>query len=242
MNYKIFEQIGLNNKEIKVYLSALELGESTVYPISKKADIKRTYCYDILDDLQKKSLVFYIEKNGRRRYIAEDPKKIKEMLKTRLSDFEAVLPNLTTIYNQAPQKPKIRYFEGKEEVISIYEILLKTKEISAIASPAKIYEYIGDYFEGFSGKLHAKNTKIKELITFNSPVVGYLKWYKKPNQEFRILPKEMKISTDMILFDNKLAMISFGKKIHAVLIEDSAIVETQKAMFDVIWNASKSTK
>ena len=62
---EILKEIVLSDKEAKVYLSVLELGESTVLPISKKSEYKRTYCYDILSDLVEKNLVSYVVKKGK---------------------------------------------------------------------------------------------------------------------------------------------------------------------------------
>lgn len=232
---KILKEVGLNDREIKVYLTTLELGQSTVLPISKKSGIKRTYCYDILDDLKKKSLVTYFEKNNRRRYVAEDPKKIEEMLKTRLRSFSDILPELRSIYNQSGEKPKVRYFEGKGGVIQVYQELAKSKRFDAIAFPQDIYQNLGQDFEALSKKMLSDKIKVRELVTIEGAKAEYILHYKKPFQEARLLPKEIKISTDMIIYENKLAMISYEGDIHAVVIESSSIVDTQKALFEIIW-------
>ena len=229
------QSFGLNEHESAVYLAALELGESTVLPIAKKAGIKRTYCYDILADLQKKQLISFFEKNNRRRYVAEKPEKIEEILHEKLKNFKNILPELKSIYNRAPEKPKIRYFDGENGIISIYEMLLKTKEFDAIASPADIYKRIGEYFNEYEKKQRQRNIKIRELITADGVEAEYIKAYQKPRQEARVLPENVKIATDMIIFENKLAMISYVGEMHAVLIESSAIIETQKALFEIIW-------
>jgi sugar-specific transcriptional regulator TrmB len=242
MFIKILEQIGLNDREIKVYLATLELGESTVLPISKKSGIKRTYCYDILDDLKKKNLVSYYEKNGRRRYLAEDPQIIEDLLKNRLREFDSILPDLRAIYNKSVEKPKMRYFEGKEGIISIYNEILKTrpKTLDAIGSLDKIENYLGDYFKEYLKKIAANKTQSRDLVTENSYAFSKSTLLKSDLQQVRILPASNPISTDMMIFDNKLVMISYGDDVHAVVIESSAIVASQKAMFEIIWNVSNT--
>jgi len=238
--HEILAQIGLDKLETDVYLATLELGESTVLPIAKKAGIKRTYCYDILAELQQKNLVTYFEKNGRRRYIAEDPARISQMMLERLKEFNALLPELKSIQNSSTVKPKIRFYEGKEGVISVYEnFFLNAKEIFALASPNHIYKYIGDYFGEYSAKILAKKVKVRELVTPDGASASYLASFQKPFQEARVLPKSVKLSTDMVIFDNKLAMISYANEIHAVVIESSSIVEAQKTLFELIWEISK---
>lgn len=237
--HQILKQFGLNTNEVAVYLATLELGESTVLPISKKSGIKRTYCYDILSDLEKKGLVTYFEKNNRRRYIAENPVKLGEILHKRLKEFNEILPELKSIYNQSGAKPKVRFYEGKDGIISIYEEMLKTKKICyAIASPNQITEYLGSFFKEFVKKTLVKKIQIRELITPDGATAEYLTGYKKPLQEARVLPQGIKFNTDMIMFDEKLAMISYGPELHGVVIESSSIVETQRTLFEIIWGKS----
>lgn len=235
----ILKNIGLDEKQSKVYLATLELGESTVLPIAKKAGIKRTYCYDILDELKKLGMVDYVEKNNRRKYFAEDPKKIEKKVKTRLSELQAILPDLQAIYNIEGEKPKVRYFEGKEGLIEVYEMNTKAKELLAIGSPKHIYKYLPDYFDKHVAENFKQKMKVRELITRDGVDAPYLKKCINPYQEYRVLPDWVKISTDLMIFENKLAMISYGTQVHAVVIESTAIVKMQKMMFEMLWEASK---
>lgn len=229
------KSIGLNYREIQVYLATLELGSSTVTPISKKSGFKRTYCYDILEDLKKQSLVNYVEKNGRRHYFAEDPKKIEDRLSDNLTGFQALLPELRSIYNNPAEKPKIRYYEGKEGIVSIYQELLKVSSFDAIASPMHVVSGLGYFFAEYTKKQLARKVKVREIITEDGLKADYINHYQKPLQEARLLPHGTTLSTDMIIYENKLAMISYTNNLHAVVIESSSIVETQKILFEIIW-------
>ncbi len=235
----ILKNIGLDEKQSKVYIAVLELGESTVLPIAKKANIKRTYCYDVLDELQKLGMVLYVEKNNRRRYFAEDPKKIENHEKAKLHDLQDVIPDLRAIYSTEREKPRVRYFEGKEGLIEVYEMNTKAKELLAIGSPKYIYKYLPDYFEKHAIKNFTNKMRVRELITKDSIDAPYLKKQAEPYQQYRILPDWVKISTDTMIFENKLVLISYGIQVHAVVIESQAIVAAQKMMFEMLWKASK---
>lgn len=237
------QSIGLNDREAKVYLATLELGESTVLPISKKSGIKRTYCYDILSHLIDKNLVSYYEKNHRRRYLTQDPEKITKTLENRVESFNSILPDLKLIFNRSATKPKIRFFEGVEGVKDIYRELLKVDEVLAIASPKHIEANLGDFFEQFSSKMIEKKVIARELITKDGASARYIQKFDNQFEQARFLPDDVQIKTDMIFYGDKLAMISYGSDIHAVVIESSSIVETQKMMFEIIWqNAERIGK
>lgn len=236
------QEIGLDDKEIAVYLATLELGESTVLPISKKANLKRTYCYDILASLTNKKLVYFMEKNNRRRYVAEDPRKLEEILKNRLRNFESILPELKSIYNFSGNKPKVRFYEGKSGMIEVYETISRVKAFDAIASPEHLVEGLGSYFKAFSAKVLQKKVKIRELVTSDGENVDYIKKYKKSYQEARLLPEGIKLDTDTIIFENCLALISYSEELHAVVIESSSIVDSFKVYFELLWKQSKIIK
>ncbi|MEK7184279.1 MAG: helix-turn-helix domain-containing protein [Patescibacteria group bacterium] len=233
----ILLQAGFDAREAKVYVALLELGESTVLPLSKKAGIKRTYCYDILASLQEKGLVSFIPRNGRRRYSAEPPETIKALLKQRLDTFSEGLSELKSIYNKSDTKPVVRFYEGVEGIKSVYEQLISVKSFDAISSPDQLYRYLGDYFEDFAKRAIQKKERIRELIAGPIPEVSYLQEYEGSERwQWKKLPETVSITTDILLFENKLVMISYGKQLHAIVLEGSAIVDTHKQLFELLWN------
>ena len=237
----ILKNVGLNEREIRVYLATLELSESTVFPISKKANIKRTYCYDILENLQIKGLVSFFEKNNRRRYTAENPSKIAENLKNNLDDFRAILPDLRAIYNRSPKKPRVRYFEGTEGIITLYNEVLKDKpkEFLAISSPYMIERKIGDFFSEYLKKVAEIKMHSRDLITKNDLQKSHFSRLLNPKfQKVKILPVDIKMSTDTMIYENKIVMISYNNDIHAVVIESEEISASQKMIFEVLWQIS----
>src|SRR5438105_1087850 len=151
---KILKEIGLSEKEAEVYLSLLELGASTVLPIAKKSGFNRTYCYEILSSLMEKNLISFIIKNGRRRYKAEDPKKITHKINNNLILYQSILPQVSSLYNNnIGGKPKISYYEGNKEIFVFYEQMIGTKQIDAIGSPVHIDKYIGSYLKKILDKI-----------------------------------------------------------------------------------------
>ncbi len=54
---KKLEEIGLNEKEAKVYIATLELGEGSASEIAKKSEVNRATTYFILEKLIKMGLV-----------------------------------------------------------------------------------------------------------------------------------------------------------------------------------------
>lgn len=235
----ILRNTGLKKKEARVYLATLELGESTVLPISRKSGIQRTYCYDILDSLSKKGLVSFVEKRGRRRYIATDPTNIKSELEKRKKQFGSSLPQLLSLYKKSSHKPKVRYYEGHNGIETIHKEILREADRVLIISTMK--EWIKEFpdYEEYVYNQVKRGIKISELTHYHKEVKDYTKYYQEPKQKLRHLPKKIKLSNDIFIWGNKVALISYAKELIAIVIESKQISNTHKQIFQVLWDMSK---
>jgi len=115
------KKIGLNKNEIKVYLSALELGEATTTRLSQKSKVKRTTVYLVTDSLKGKGLISSVKRAGRTLFFSEDPRKIVGQLEDKKEAILRVMPELLSLTNLIDKKPVIRYFEGKEGIKEVFK-------------------------------------------------------------------------------------------------------------------------
>ena len=83
---KVLKNLGLNDKEIKIYLACLRLGPSPVRKIAQESGVNRGTAYDILRSLIKLGLVSYYHKDKNQYFIAENPEKLKEALDQKRKD------------------------------------------------------------------------------------------------------------------------------------------------------------
>src|SRR4030042_5728303 len=93
------QEIGLTEKEAKIYLAAWELGETTIQRIAKKSGVKRATIYRIAEELKKKGLVVSYKKRSGTVYFAESPKKLNEKIQARANLMANILPNMLAITN-----------------------------------------------------------------------------------------------------------------------------------------------
>ncbi|MFA5926743.1 MAG: helix-turn-helix domain-containing protein [Patescibacteria group bacterium] len=235
----ILNEIGLLDREIKVYLASLELGESTVLPISKKSGVKRTYCYDILTDLEKKHLMGHIEKGGRRHYAATDPKKINEMIKGYVKDFESILPELSALHKPDKEKPSVMFFEGAEEMEKVYRDIEGAKEICAYGDIEVVERHYKGLPEYIYGRLKSK-VEMRELVPKSDVTKRFKEFYHSHGKELRFLPEKLNFETSTIIYGDKVATISCGETIHGLIVESKPNAETQRKVFDTLWKMSEA--
>lgn len=112
MKYHDLLPYGFSENEAKVYLAALELGESSVERIAKKARQNRTTVYHIIALLRNRGLMSVVRHGKKMVYVAEDPKKIKTGFEDKIRSLDALLPELRSIANAIDHKPRVRFFEG----------------------------------------------------------------------------------------------------------------------------------
>ena len=124
--------MGFSQKEVSVYMALLSLGKGTVSEITRKAGINRTTGYDILNDLLQKRLVSVSGKEPKQEYLAESPDKVIEYLELELEQKQKNLkeaknfvPQLKSIHSVAG-RPKVRFYEGKQGLIDVYEDTLNS--------------------------------------------------------------------------------------------------------------------
>lgn len=238
---KVLEEIGLNEKEAKVYLACLELGSDSVLNIAKKAGIKRPSTYIILDSLTKKGLVAKIPDKKAILYLAEDPQKILTGLDQKRQNLKDILPLLRAIHKGDIEKPQIRFYEGKDEIKKVYEedIYLAKEILFYGVSIKNFIKQFPDTFEK-GEKLFRKNkTKIKEIVSSDLFDQRYAKKYNSsPLRQIIALPEGSKFYADNIIWGNKLAITSL-EKLFMVVIESEDIANTYRTIFDLIWRNLK---
>jgi sugar-specific transcriptional regulator TrmB len=71
----VIQQLGYPPSEVKLYLAALDIGESTITDLSLKVGMPRTSVQTIIEDMHRRGLMNYYLKRRRRYWVAENPEK-----------------------------------------------------------------------------------------------------------------------------------------------------------------------
>ena len=84
----VLKNLGLSDKESKIYLACIELGSSVVSNISKHAGVNRVTTYDILDKLIQKGFVNYLTKNKLKYFNPVKPDLVYKVTKQKAEDLK----------------------------------------------------------------------------------------------------------------------------------------------------------
>lgn len=243
---KELQQLGLSDKESKTYLASLELGSSPVQKIARKSGLKRPTTYFAIESLIKKGLMTSFEKGKKRYFVAESPERLVSLIalqqkKARAleEDLRKVLPGLNDIFNLTGERPKVRFFEGKEGLRAIQDDFLKTEDKNIeniyprddfikVFSEAERKEYVA--------KLRKKKIKVRTIYTSqNKPD----KLVPNPYAERKFAAYEkFPFSADITIYGDKVAIGTFKGKLVGVIIESKEISETLRLVFDLAWKSA----
>ena len=122
---KVLEEFGLSENESVVYQSALNLGETSPFKISKSTGIARTTVYAVLTDLALKGLVELESATGlmkqQTRVRAKNPSVLREILWEKRSNLikqevniVEILPYLKKEYLKDSSNADFQFFPGAE--------------------------------------------------------------------------------------------------------------------------------
>lgn len=243
MLYKQLEDAGLNETEARIYLAALELGETSVSRIATKSGIKRTTVYLSMENLMKKGLMSAIKKDGKINYFAEDPRNLERMMDERKKHISQLIPQLLSFTNLIDRKPSIRYFEGTEGIKEVLKnaLVYAKREICVMYSQS----YTNSLEEKFFSEYYIPE-RIKKRISVRKllPNSENLNDTDKTNPAF--LQQSRFISSDlfhieieiMIYGDNQVSIISFEEQF-ALIIESQKIHASLKSIFETMWSIAK---
>ncbi|MEW5896233.1 MAG: helix-turn-helix domain-containing protein [Nanoarchaeota archaeon] len=242
MDVEKLKQIGLNEKESKVYIELLQAGDSLVSEISDKTKINRSLLYTILSDLANKGIVTYIIKNNVRYYRAAEPTKILSMLKEKEKIFESILPDLTELHKPRTKKPTIEILEGTEGIKTILNDVLRIKqEWFAFNVPGKGPEILGPGVHAFEKERQKERILLRVICVKTKGGIKRGKEFlqmKYTKVRYALKPYESPASN--WVYGDRIVIIFWYKEFpFAVRIIDRNLAESYKNHFKTLWDSSE---
>ncbi len=240
---------GFSDKEAKIYLAALEMGEATISNIASRTHLKRTTVYSIIEDLLHRGLLSVQERRGIKRVSALPPQALVERCKRASALAEQALPGLLEMAYASPLKPRIRFYEGIE---GIKEVILEVNTVTN-TEPGMI-------FTDYSRMPKDVFDLIRKTVPRRRAAKNFLRIIVPPNprnlevqaEEERLHYAQHRVanfpakdfSLELTLFGNtKVGFLSFEKnELFGVIIDSKAIYQTLKNLFLLVWENAKPAK
>jgi sugar-specific transcriptional regulator TrmB len=239
---KYLQDIGLSDKEASVYIALLSVDNDSVLDLASKTKINRTTIYPVLESLAQKGLISEIKIDKKVRFQAEPPERLETYVERRKIQLEEqekrlkdIIPQLRSIYKEDSEKPVVKFYEGREGIISMTEEIFQSKEKGG----TMYMIYPRDLIEGiFSESESARFRKIRlnQNISGKS-IYTYSKGELDPNSylgnRLKIDEKKYPISCDITVYNNKVRIATLGSKLGGMLVYNKDFAQTLISLFEL---------
>jgi sugar-specific transcriptional regulator TrmB len=242
----LLEELGLTKGEIKVYLSLLEIGETTTGKIIDKAQISAGKVYQILEKLIQKGLVGYIVKKKTKYFNAQSPKRILDIihekekaLKTKEKEINKLLPTLIAMQNNTKTTNESKFFSDYKGInTTIFEFLDSLKEgdeINAMGIQTKRNKKYNLMWLKWHKERIKRKIKCKLLFSNNNEYLKELKKmkYTKVKVLKGITPATINVCKD------KTLIFTFQEEPGCLSIRNKDIATSFESFFENLWKLGK---
>jgi sugar-specific transcriptional regulator TrmB len=245
----ILKELGFTDGEIKVYFALFELGETTVGPISKKAEVTHAKVYPILAKLIEKGLVSHVIKEGRKHFSATHPNNLLEFLDNKVRTLEdekirikEIIPSLLAKQKELEKVQYSRVFEGFRGLRALFYELYGTNKEKTEVCVLGLNEVLKRAdFQNFFLFYHEIRIKhnIRLKLILNKSMKNFFNKYYKPTGSYNY-PDQVKFvdvvfPTGVFIFKDHVISIVSEEKVTAFDIKSKQNAERYRKFFYSIW-------
>ncbi len=233
----VLTNLGLQAKESKVYLAALELGTAPASDIALRAKMNRVSTYDILKKLIERGFVSTHIQKKVKYFSATSPDLLRQDFRKKYMDFKEALPDLRRLQGTSSH-PHIRYYEGLEAVKKIYADTLNSRtEILNYADSKSIREFWPTYDEDYVNERVKRRLYLRGISPKDEHGRRVAAENEKKYREIRLVQAgPFSFANEINIYDDKVGIVSFSKnEVMGMIIESPEIANTQRAIFMMAW-------
>jgi hypothetical protein len=229
------------HEEARIYIACLEVWTAPISAIARRTDTKRQTCLYTIKKLIEKWFISSIEKDGNTYYIPENPEILRKNITLQLEKTNIIIPELLSITNTLTQKPRIRFYEGRN-LDKILSELHKETYVRAITNLDMAILHRKEELIRFREERKLNPEIHTQVITYNTQrVQNFLGVFGIPlGDEYRYIKLgDFEIQNDIIILKDKVLILSIPQETSsAIVIEWISFVQTQQAIFETLWRIS----
>ena len=240
------KQLGLTEKETSVYLAMLEIGEDSITEITKASGLKRPTVYLALDRLEILGLTEKIIHGKKKHWKAVHPKRLKELADFRATQISEALPELLAIYREKREKPVVRILEGiagaRTAFQEAYSLLNNKDEGLWFGNITFLVKNFPELLREYNALIRkTKDPHIRELIYGSEESKTWVHEMQNKlskNHHIKYFGAGNKFGfTDQLIVGNTIMSFSFGKEIFVLITESKEIAQTQRGIYELLWQS-----
>ncbi len=239
----ILYNLEIPDMQSEVYLALLKLGEGNYTEIAKKAGIKRTTLYPILEKMEMRGLI----KKGldKKVFIPIMPQQLFEKLQGNNLIFFHSIPQFQDLMKRPEKMAKVKFYNGRKGIQQLFSDDLeafknKKDKIFRSVSGASFYAFDAEFRDHYAKE--RQKTGVETRLIVSDDLREYVKKYKIQfsMQKVKFLPATLGSITGRIAASpERISLIGFLKDESGIMIESAELADTFITFFDFVWGMMK---
>lgn len=236
------QNLGLNEKEARVYVALLKLGRGSAYVVADEAGLKKPTTYVILGELMQKGLVNKIPRMRKKLFAAKPPDEFFAEAEERLRLAKGVLPQLTAMLEKPEKNFTTLYYEGERGVRQMLGQVTKRmrgKEVLGFYArePESLSVEMREFFHQWNEECKEAGIKVRGI----TPDDPSLAWYKERTRYFGyqlkfLDPEEYSSDCSIEIGDGYVQVFSL-RYLQGIHIENPDVAATLRRIFEMVWQS-----
>lgn len=244
---KYLQEIGLNEKEAAVYLALLQVDSASVVSLAEKTNIKRPTVYVVLETLAKKGLVSEVEIGNKTYFAAEAPERLESyverqrvVLNEHARRLHEIIPQLKSVQREGGERPIVKYFEGKEGIISSAEELFTGQDKGDTTHIIYSKDLVDELFtqeerSRYKKMRLGKSIKSKALYTYTQGEIPS----DATGERIRLDEKKYPITCDINIYEDRVRINTLGESLSGIFIKSKDVAETLRSIINFAIDQTK---
>ncbi len=232
---KNLEQLGLSDKEAKVYLALLPRQDTGTSNLIRATGLHGQFVYQALDRLEELGLAKHVVQSGRKKFSAGSPDRILALVDEKKLAAQTVVKQL--------HEQSFEVFQGDTAFVAhefaILESLADGESIDMLASGGgnQYIDLMGSDLNEYERKRIEKKVGLRFLSTDGNHNYLKIMAQTRPFFEYRVLP-QVASGVDTDIYEDKINFLLYGDPVVAFTFTNKRVAEGYKRFFEVLWNLS----
>lgn len=240
METQLLEDIGLSQREIKVYLALIDLGQTTTGPLVKKSGVPNSKIYEILEKLIMKGLVNYIYRGKTKYFQSSNPNNLMHFFNEKQDKLHNLVQELDARKGSYKTQESFIY-EGIEGVKAAFnnavDILNNRDEICVFSMGTELAtEKLRRFWNNHFRKRNRKGITTRAIPHISLRKI-FPKYYGKYGINYKFTPLKLPMGT--FLYKNHVLTLVWGEKPIAFIIKSQIVYDNYMNFFEMIWKKAK---
>lgn len=244
----LLASLGLTKTETAVYRAGLLLSPASATELARKTGVKRPTVYYALETLMLKGLASKKGVGARLAFTMAEPARLKSLvdrqmdaLARRKTAIDELVPFLTK--HASPAKVDVAHYEGLSGVKAVIEEALycRSRRWEIVAPKENFFSQFDKAYAKYFLETRARRGIVARSLWEKGLPRHVLNETELKQRNPRWLPDAVQgaFRSLIILFDDKVAIVSSYDALSAILIRSEEINATFKAMFEALWNGAE---